>query len=1086
MQLLRKNVVGVFTRVCNKFSEGAGRAESQQNEKLVVMPTSFLSVFNEESYLAVNPDVKQSIKKGRFQSALDHLKGPGYREVQEGGRRIGALFPHFNVDVYLKYNPDLALLSATKAFEHFIEHGYSEYLQGKRIVIGYYPQPVDLVNNKKIKSKFDEEAYLNANADVVEAIEDGIVKSGWDHFVNYGLHEAMCFGRTLNVMVGSMTEPEYLFKFPDLFEPLMKGVISSPYEHFLLHGLAEIVSGKRNVHPHGGYFYHEPKLTESIKREILGFPIKPLISIVIPVYNVEKKWLQLAISSVQCQWYGNWEICIADDASTNKETVEYLKSIQNNRIKVKLLTTNVNISGASNEALSLATGDYVALMDHDDEITPDALYEVVMKINEGAEFIYSDEDKVELDGQFTDPHFKPDFSPDMFFSHNYISHLSVIKRSLMQVVGGWSLGVEGAQDYDLYLKVLEHTNKICHISKVLYHWRKVPGSTAVAFNDKSYAQQAGKKALSNALERRGIDGQVTYGVSAGLYRINYVIEGAPLVSIIIPFKDKPELLSACVSSILEKTTYDNFEIIGLSNNSVENETINEMDRLETLDSRVRFFEYNVPFNYSKINNYGANELAKGKYIVFMNNDIEVISECWLEEMLMLAQRKETGCVGAKLLYENSTIQHAGVVLAPGTTHLVVPVFSGFPRGALGYSARIATVNNYSAVTAALMMIDKAKFKAAGGFDEINLAVAYNDIDLCLKVKSKGYHNVYTPYAEAFHYESLSRGADTESLSKLERMTTESESLKRLNPDYFSIDDQSYNPNLSLYSVDFSIAPSVGRLNEPYVGREFSENILEQTKISQQKNTRLCLFSHYDQGDIIDDYVVFYIKELSRLYDVVFISTAEGLSSAEISKVDKYCIGVLVKENHGYDFGAWKSGLNYIAEVMQRYDYLLMCNDSVYGPFHDLESVVSTMEKAEFDVWSMSDNYEYHYHLQSYFVQYSKSAFNHSLFVDNWSNFKIFTDKQTLINKYEIGYLNALTKCSALKVGAYCSMTNKSYLNPLHYYWRDMISDGVPFLKVELLKKNPVNVDISDYESIIQNSCSSYSLPLIKSHLSRVG
>lgn len=312
------------------------------------------------------------------------------------------------------------------------------------------------------------------------------------------------------------------------------------------------------------YQYKEPVFTTEIKKEMNSFFYKPLISIIMPVYNVDPKWLDLAIKSIENQWYENWELCIVDDKSSNLETINYLKDINNSKIKIKFLETNLNISGASNEALSMATGEYVALMDNDDELTPDALYEVIKALNKtDADFIYSDEDKLEMDGGFTEPHFKPDFSPDMFLSQNYISHLSVIKKSLMVKVGGFTVGLEGAQDYDLYLKLFENTDKIHHIQKVLYHWRKIPGSTAAEFGEKSYAQNAGVQALQNAINRRNIDAKVENGKYPGAYRVKYSIKNNPLVSIIIPFKDKPELLTMCIESILAKSTYSNFEVIGI-------------------------------------------------------------------------------------------------------------------------------------------------------------------------------------------------------------------------------------------------------------------------------------------------------------------------------------------------------------------------------------------------------------------------------------------------------------------------------------------------------------------------------------------
>ncbi|RVU83390.1 glycosyltransferase [Leucothrix sargassi] len=1051
----------------------------------IKLPQSFYDSFDDQDYLTANPDVAKSVKAGIHRDGLHHFESVGYYEVQGGGRRVGYKFPYFNASIYLNYNADLSGMTDSEAYEHFIAYGYKEHLDNQRLVVGLYPLPEDNKIIAKIKSNFDESAYLAVNPDISTAIEIGKIKSPWDHFISYGMKEIQEGSRPLNNVLGVINEADYLSFFPDLLKAIHQGLITSPLEHLLLHGAREIAKGERVIHAYGGYDYHEPVYSDGFKKELSGFASKPLISIIMPVYNVDPKWLDLAIKSIQRQWYTNWELCIADDASTNNDIIEYLSNITDDNIKIKFLKENGNISVASNEALSLASGDFIALMDNDDELTPDALFEVVKAINHtSAEFIYSDEDKLELSGRFVEPHFKPDFSADMFLSHNYISHLGVIKKSIVDSVLGWSTGLEGAQDYDLYLKVLEKTDKIYHIPKVLYHWRKVPGSTAADFSDKSYAQEAGRIALQNALRRRNITGEVEYGVSPGLYRVSYKIDSTPLVSIVVPFKDMPELLRQCIKSVLDKTNYSNYEIIGVSNNSSESETFGQMKNLSSLDERVSFYEFNEPFNYSRINNYAVNSLVKGDFIVFMNNDIEIISEFWIEEMLMLAQRENTGAVGAKLLYEDGTIQHAGIALAPGTQHLVIPVFSGFPRNVLGYSARLATVNNYTAVTAALLMVDTEKFKSVGGFDEVNFAVAYNDIDFCIKLNRSGLVNVYTPYAEAFHYESRSRGYDNESTEKLERMSSESYRLRTINEDYFENFDPSYNPNLSLESVGFMISGKVGRLNEPFVGKNFSEKIASNGRWSDSKSNRLCLFSHYDQDDLIDEYVVNYLESLSSLYDIVFVSTSTNLGSKELDKISQYCMSYIVKENYGYDFGAWKTGLDSIHGELDRYDYLMMCNDSVYGPLQPLKTVVSKMESEGYDVWSMSDNLEYCHHLQSYFIQYSKSAFQSELFEDTWINFKIFDDKNTLIKNYEIGLSNKFISSSEFKVGSYSSVLGETYLNPLQYYWDKKITEGFPFLKIEVLRRNPLNLDVSKYRDTIKK-VSNYKVELIENHLKRV-
>jgi glycosyltransferase involved in cell wall biosynthesis len=550
------------------------------------------------------------------------------------------------------------------------------------------------------------------------------------------------------------------------------------------------------------YTYIEPNLTTEIKKEMNNFLQKPLISIIMPVYNVDPKWLDLAIKSIENQWYESWELCIADDKSTNKKTIDYLKSINNPKIKVKILEKNLNISGASNAALELTSGEFIALMDNDDEITPDALYEVVKAINEtNAEFIYSDEDKLEMNGDFSDPHFKPNFAPDLFLSQNYISHLGVVKKSLIEKVRGWEIGLEGAQDYDLYLKIFEHTNKIYHIPKVLYHWRKIPGSTASEFSDKSYAQEAGRKSIENTIKRRNLKAKVLNGKYPGTYKVDYIIEGKPLVSIVIPFKDKPELLKMCIDSISEKSTYTNFEIIGISNNSQEKEVFDLMKYYETKDKRIKFYEYNVPFNYSQINNFAVNNYVNGKHIILLNNDIEIITSNWIEEMLMHSQRQEIGCVGVKLYYPNDTIQHAGITI--GVLKLAGHNFKHLDKNVSAYFGRESVIYNVSAVTAACLMVKTNIFKELNGLNETDLKVAFNDVDFCLRVQEKGYKNVFTPYCEAYHHESISRGTEDNS-EKIARFNAEVDYMQKRHKDILLDGDPYYNPNLTLDREDFSL------------------------------------------------------------------------------------------------------------------------------------------------------------------------------------------------------------------------------------------------------------------------------------------
>lgn len=602
---------------------------------------------------------------------------------------------------------------------------------------------------------------------------------------------------TMNQQIAALHQLAYSLTIKGRIKRILKFLLPLRIQH-LLKDLIKTTPPFKRVE----YVYTIPILTNSIKKEMEDFESKPMMSILMPVYNVDPKWLDLAIKSIENQWYDHWELCIADDKSTNEETLHYLHSIKNPKIKIHYLEENLNISGASNQALAIAEGEYVVLMDNDDEITVDALYEAVKAINAtGAEFVYSDEDKLEMNGQATQPHFKADFAPDMILSQNYMSHLGVIKKELVDKVGGFALGLEGAQDYDLYLKVLEHTDKIHHIQKVLYHWRKIPGSTAATFSNKSYANDAGVTAIKHALKRRNIDADVLTTEHPGNYRVKYALLDAPLVSIIVPFKDKPELLRMCIESILDKSTYKNFEIIGISNNSREDATFAEMKRLEDLDSRIQFYDYNVPFNYSAINNHAVRTYAKGEQIILLNNDIEIITPEWIESMLEHSQRSGVGCVGAKLYYPNDLIQHAGVIIGVGG--VANHSHKYFEKQSPGYFNRLNILQNLSAVTAACFMVKKSIFKELNGLDEKNLAVAFNDVDFCLRVREEGYLNVYTPYCEAYHHESISRGVE-DTQEKQERFTREVEFMQNRHKTILDNGDPYYNVNLTLDREDFGL------------------------------------------------------------------------------------------------------------------------------------------------------------------------------------------------------------------------------------------------------------------------------------------
>jgi GT2 family glycosyltransferase len=545
---------------------------------------------------------------------------------------------------------------------------------------------------------------------------------------------------------------------------------------------------------------------EKYKKESLSFEYRPQISIITPVWNTDEKWLRLAIESVLNQVYDNWELCIADGCSTKPHVKKILKEYakKDSRIKVKFLIENKGIAGNSNEALSLATGEFVTFLDHDDELAPVTLYEIVnlLNKNQDLDFIYSDDDKIDERGKRKEPFFKPDWSPDMFLSCNYPIHITVIRESLMDIVNGFREGYDGSQDYDLFLRVTERIekNRIAHIQKILYHWRTIVTSAASSIEAKPYAYTAAKKALNDTMIRGSIKiKDITDGYWTGSYRINYEIKGNPKVSIIIPTKDNTMIFKRCIDSILEKTDYENYEIVIVDNQSKEEKTFRYYDKIKN-NSKIKILEYDKPFNFSAINNFAASHVDT-EYVLFLNNDTEVISGEWLSAMLEHAQREEVGAVGAKLIFPDGTIQHCGIILGLGSHKVAGNPYYKYPEHH-GYFGIIDEVRNYSAVTAACMMLRKGVFEEVGGFNE-NLAIAFNDVDLCLKIREQGYLIVYTPYAKLIHYESLSRGYE-DNPEKQARFLKEAEYVRKKWWHVIDKGDPYYNPNLSLDKGDFLI------------------------------------------------------------------------------------------------------------------------------------------------------------------------------------------------------------------------------------------------------------------------------------------
>lgn len=538
------------------------------------------------------------------------------------------------------------------------------------------------------------------------------------------------------------------------------------------------------------------------KEKLLQEDDTPKISIILPVFNIEGKWLNKAIQSVLEQLYQNWELCIVDDASENSNTLNTLRHFAtiDQRIKVQYQKQNRGISETSNRALSMATGQYVTFLDHDDYLSPNALLEVYQVIStEEADFIYSDEAIVNPLNKMINVFFKPDYSPDLLLSMNYINHLMVIRKELIDQCGGFRNGIEGAQDYDLVLKITENANKKYHIHKILYFWRLSTGTFSATDANKKEIHNAGRYAIESALKRKGVKADVHSAKRTYNYYVKRKITQKPKVSIIIPFKDKYELLEKCLESVLFNTNYNNYEIIGINNESNRSETIDGMSCFEKMDKRITFYPYQGTFNYSKINNFGVSK-ASGEHIVLMNSDIEVINNEWLEALLEQSQRKQVGAVGAKLYYPDDTIQHAGVII--GISGIAGHSYRHEGREADGVMNRLTVIQNVSAVTGALMMVKKRLFIDIGGLDEINLQVALNDVDFCLKLCEKGYYNVFTPYCEAYHHESITRGYDT-TLAQKQKFDQESKYFSQKWAKYLKADPY-YNKNLTLEREDFKL------------------------------------------------------------------------------------------------------------------------------------------------------------------------------------------------------------------------------------------------------------------------------------------
>jgi glycosyltransferase involved in cell wall biosynthesis len=772
-------------------------------------------LFDEQIYLAANPDVAEAIKQGEFDSAIQHYEKLGYKEglVSNASEFILEQLKNNFIYKQLLSGSDKQIASLNQAIverdgqiaslnQAIVERDGQIASLNQAIVerdgqiasLNLVIQellgstswkltiPVRLIGHQQLRVKLIFRALPYALA-LCRGYR-GLIKHAWCTYQDEGLNGI----KRRVIFSASPGGPTPIIEYAQATDDDNAPPQHNNYKEWVR--LYDTLSDKDIV---------------KIKTRINQLDRLPLISVLMPVYNPPLAMLEEAIKSVQGQLYPNWELCIADDASKNKGVHKLLKryAAKDARIKVVFRKKNGHISAASNSALTLVKGEYIALLDNDDLLPKHALYWLAEAIvsNPNAGLIYSDEDKIDQAGQRYDPYFKPDWNPDLFLSHNMICHLGAYSTVLVEKIGGFREGLEGAQDYDLALRCSEQLTpqQIVHIPRVLYHWRSHPGSTAQAGSEKNYALLAGERALNDHFVRMKVPAKAEL-LDFGMYKASYDMPiKQPLVSLIIPTRNGLALIKQCIDSIVAKTIYNNYEIIVVDNNSDDPQALAYFESLEK-NRNIRIIRDQRPFNFSALNNTAVKH-ARGEYIGLINNDIEVISPDWLTEMVSLAMQPNVGCVGARLWYTNDTLQHGGVVIGLGG--VAGHSHKHLQKKSPGYFYRAQLIQTMSAVTAACLIIKKSIYQEVKGLDEENLTIAFNDVDFCLRVRDAGYRNIWTPYAELYHHESATRGFEDTPEKKL-RFGKEILYMKTRWGNAL-MSDPAYSPNLTLNREDFSYA-----------------------------------------------------------------------------------------------------------------------------------------------------------------------------------------------------------------------------------------------------------------------------------------
>lgn len=762
------------------------------------------------------------LDKTKIEKAISYKAEEGYIEIRlnlskdwEQYRKVSVYGRKGNKKILWFSEKTGKLLKKRNMPQYYIDYADVDYEQKKCMISGWavYGRPLEIYVESQERKPMEFSLDRVDRTDVRQQYPEADVGKECGFFCEFSFDKEK--GVRLVFSSGGHRSVRYI----SLQKRKMYGEKVSFYYHkgvryFRLHGAkgfaAKLVKKaedyKTRPYPYGKWYpRHAASEDELRKQREKVFAYQPLISIVIPLYNTPAQYLKELVDSVLAQTYGNFQLCLADGSDNDKvqDCIQELYAGEK-RITYKRLENNGGISANTNGAIELAKGDFIMFSDHDDTLAPNALYEIVREINEnpGTDVVYTDEDKVTMDGRrYYDPHFKPDFNLDMLRSNNYICHIFVVKREVLEKAGMLRSQYDGAQDYDFILRCCEQAEKIRHVAKILYHWRNHPASTAGNPESKMYAYEAGRAAVQAHYDRLGIEAKVTMTENWGRYRTELPVQGEPLVSVIIPNKDHKEELQKCVESIYEKSTYPNFEIILVENNSTTDEIFQYYEELKQQHANLKVLEWKDGFNYSAINNFAVGH-AEGEYILLLNNDVEVITENWIEEMLGYCQREDVGAVGARLLYPNDRIQHAGVIIGMGQSGTAGHIFHNLPKEQFSYAGRTQTTQDLSAVTAACMMVKKSLYQELQGLDE-DFRVAFNDIDFCLRIREKGLLVVYQAYVELYHYESLTRGYDKSAENK-KRFEAETKRFKSKWAEVLEKKDPYYNPNFSLLRNDCSL------------------------------------------------------------------------------------------------------------------------------------------------------------------------------------------------------------------------------------------------------------------------------------------